>query len=819
MNYLNKSGGNLDNREYLRKKAYDGLRRRGCIQSSNYDKDKDYIQRLEDELNIINKFGFADFILDVSYICLLCKSKNILIGPGRGSVGGSLVAYTMGITNIDPLKFDLSFARFLNPGRSSSLPDIDIDVGTKQRQEVIQLMKQEFGEDSTYQFINIIKFTEKTALKDLARIFNVPFDIINRITSKMNSQNDREVQDFLNKYPQIKQMYPYLIDLNRSYGVHAGGIILAPDSIDNYASLVKVNGLDVIGYDKRVLEDNLFLKQDLLGLKTLSIIQDTFELIGVEDFEDFDYDLDDQKVYETINRSTLGIFQLEGMGAAEYTYKLKPDSFDMIVADLALVRPGAMDSGDADTFLRVKDGLEEVSYDHPSLQPILSSRMGCIIYQEQAMQIAKSLAGFTDSEADILRKGIGKKLDYIFEEYKPKFIQGCLSNDIDQETAETIWNKIEKSSSYSFNKSHSVGYSMITYQTAYLKTYYPIEFYLALLNNTDDEEKRTKIYNEMKTIDKNIKNPDINISKEVMVNRDNDVYLSFSLIKGIGEKAIKSIIDEQPYLSFDDFMNRKDSRKVNRRVVEALVESGCFDSFNSNRALLMATVNGEQYVPWSEEERLFREYNRLKINPKGDLLSFYDISNYNITPISISSLKKITEDQIIYIKVMITGFKSKDNYGFLTVSDNQDSLSIYCSQKNIDKYITLMKTTGSPVIIKLRVRNGKATFINMLNLKDTSQYRKEESLLDGTIFQQLHHYKQKYNNINVGIAVNTNFFMSKKGNDCVRFDILQNEKDVLTGRMCVNNYPENLEEGSIIMYFVADSEDMSNPFTNIYGCV
>ena len=191
MNYLNKSGGNLDNREYLRKKAYDGLRRRGCIQSSNYDKDKDYIQRLEDELNIINKFGFADFILDVSYICLLCKSKNILIGPGRGSVGGSLVAYTMGITNIDPLKFDLSFARFLNPGRSSSLPDIDIDVGTKQRQEVIQLMKQEFGEDSTYQFINIIKFTEKTALKDLARIFNVPFDIINRITSKMNSQNDR----------------------------------------------------------------------------------------------------------------------------------------------------------------------------------------------------------------------------------------------------------------------------------------------------------------------------------------------------------------------------------------------------------------------------------------------------------------------------------------------------------------------------------------------------------------------------------------------------------------------------------------------------
>ena len=208
--------------------------------------------------------------------------------------------------------------------------------------------------------------------------------------------------------------------------------------MERYTSLTKVNGLDVISYDKRILEDNLFLKQDLLGLNTLSIIQDTLSLIGVNDFEEFDYDLDDPMVYKTINESTLGIFQLEGAGASEYTYKMKPSNFDEVAADLALVRPGAQDSGDADTYLDVKEGRKELQFDHPLLEPILKSTMGAIVYQEQAMQIAKTLAGFTDSEADILRKGIGKKLEYIFTEYKPKFIEGCIKNNIDEDIANTV---------------------------------------------------------------------------------------------------------------------------------------------------------------------------------------------------------------------------------------------------------------------------------------------------------------------------------------------------------------------------------------------
>ena len=813
----------MDNKEYLKKKAFEGLIRRGCVQpidGGNHiffrEQDEIYIKRLEEELEVINDFNFEDFILDVSYLSLLCKSKGILLGDGRGSVGGSLVAYVMGITNIDPLKYDLSFARFLNKGRISGLPDIDIDVSKKQRQEVIKLMKEEFGEESTYQFINIIRFTDKTALKDLARIFNVPFDVVNRITAKMDSHNDPEVVAFLEKYPIIKELYPKLIGLVKAYGVHAGGVILMPGFVEEYTSLVKVNGLDVISYDKRILEDNLFLKQDLLGLNTLSIIQDTLSLIGVENFEEFDYDLDDPKVYETINQSTLGIFQLEGAGASEYTYKMKPSNFDEVAADLALVRPGAQDSGDADTYLEVKEGRKELQFDHPLLEQILNNTMGAIVYQEQAMQIAKTLAGFTDSEADILRKGIGKKLEYIFTEYKPKFINGCINNNINEDTANTIWDKIEKSASYSFNKSHSVGYALITYKTAYLKTYYPIEFYLAMLNNIDDEDKRTKIYNEMKSINKTIKNPDINISKSTMINQENNVYLSFSLIKGVGDKAVEDIVNKQPYTSFSDFMERKDSRKVNKRVVTALIEAGAFDSFTSDRAHLISILNKEDhYTQWTNEERLFKEYSRLKINPSGNLLDLYDISDYNIEVKSINDVSQIQDECTCYMKVIVSQFKNRDEFGFLSVTDNFDSISVNCSKHHIEKYIDVLKRTGTPILIKVSVYNGKVRLLNLIDLKNVDSYKRELSLIDGSAMQTLQQLKEKNKHINVGIIDNLSFFTSKKGNRCASYNIILNENDILKKRMVCMNWPENFEEGAYIFFWI---DDINKPFANIHTC-
>ena len=483
---------------YLVRKSTEGLGKKGLRTNIEYQ------DRLSEELQTIIECGLSDFILNTAYTVLLCKSKGILVGPGRGSVGGSLVAYCVGITEIDPIKYGLSFSRFLNKARMmTSLGDIDIDIPRKDRPYVLELLKEEFGEDKTIQIINDVYFTEKTTLKDLGRIFDIDFKITNKLTSLIGEEDDvydvPEIVDFFKTYPKIEEAYPKVKGLIRHSSTHAGGVLISDKPITEYISPLKVGKNIVTCYNGRTCESLSFLKQDMLGLNTLSIIKDCLCLLGKDKF-DFDYDLDDPKVYETINYSTLGIFQLEGEGATEYTKRLKPKDFNDIIADLALVRPGAQDSGDADEFLKVRFEGKEIEYDHPLLKPILEETNGCILYQEQAMEISKVLSGFTDVEADILRKGIGKKLDYIFEEYKPKFINGAIENGVDESVAEVVWNKIEKSSEYSFNKSHSVGYSLITYQTAYLKAYYPIEYYLSLLNNVDSEDKRIKIYSEIKAI-------------------------------------------------------------------------------------------------------------------------------------------------------------------------------------------------------------------------------------------------------------------------------------------------------------------------------
>lgn len=800
----------VNNADYLRKLAFRGLEKRGLSQKEKY------VNRLNEELDIIIRCGLQDFILITSYLCVLLKSKGIILGDGRGSVGGSLVAYCTKISEIDPLIYGLSFARFLNEARmQTSLGDIDIDIPKKNRQNILKLVNNEFGSDNTYQIINHIRYTEKTTIKDLGRIFNIPFSETNRLTSIIGDRTDLEnipdVSKFFKKYPQIKTLYPHVNKLLKNYGVHAGAVVITPTSIDNYTSIIKVNGLDAICYDKRILESNNFLKQDLLGLNNLSIIEDALQLIGLDGWN-FNCDLDDPNVYETIKKSTLGIFQLEGAGATDYNKKFEPVCFEDLVAVLALVRPGAQDSGDADKVLKYRDNPNlTVKYDHPLLENILKESKGSIIYQEQAMEISKVLAGFTDVEADILRKGIGKKLDYIFEEYKPKFIQGCILNNVSEEIANLIWDKIEKSSKYSFNKSHSVGYAMLTYKTAYLKTYYPMEFYLSMLNNTDDEDKRNKIYNEMKNINKNIKNPDINISKRTIVNINDDVYLSFSLIKGVGEKAIDSIIEKQPYSSFDDFMNRKDSRKVNKRVCRALCEAGAFDCFNNNRAQIMSIIEGEKISDWSEEEKLFKEFSRLKINPAGNLLDLYDIDKeFELKTNSVKSLENIQNQKDIFVKCIITDFKNKKDYGFLAVTDNFDSTSIFVSKNHIIKYIDILSATGTPILLKVSVKNEKISLNSIIDLKNVDKKSREYQYISGELFETLKDLKDRNPHVNIGLLNDVSFFTSRKKNSCVSYDIILNKDQKLENRLTVSNFPDHMFENSFIAFYPSDE-----PFINI----
>ena len=791
----------MNSNDYLRSVAFRGLAKKGF-----YD-NQEYINRLNEELDTIIECGLSDFMLETAYTVLFLKNNDITVGPGRGSVGGSLVAWCIGITEIDSIKYGLSFARFLNKARmKTSLGDIDIDISKKDRPRALKLLKQEFGEDKAYQIINDVYFTDKTAIQDLGRIFNIPVPIRNRLTALIgdgSAYDVPEVMEFFEANPKIKEAFPKLHGLIRHSSTHAGGLLVSDRPMTDYISTLNADKNIVTCYNGRTCESLGFLKQDLLGLETLSIIKDCLSFLGKKTF-DFNYDLDDPNVYQTINKSTLGIFQLEGKGASEYTEQLQPKCFNDIIADLALVRPGAQDSGDAEEFLKVRFDGKEIEYDHPLLEPILSETNGCILYQEQAMQISRVLSGFTDVEADILRKGIGKKLDYIFTEYKPKFIDGAIQNGVDRDVAEKIWGKIEKSSAYSFNKSHSVGYSLITYQTAYLKTYYPMEYYTAMLNNVESEDKRVRIYNEIKQIGKNIINPDINTSKVMSVYNDNDIYLSFTLINGVGPVAIKDIIANQPYQSFEDFMERKTS-KVNKGVVKALIEAGCFDSFNRRRDELYSIVD-EQEVKKKKKEKLYREFERIKINPNSNILDLYDTKEMgiNFAVSTISEIKENDEDyKDFYVKVLPSEFKKKEDYAFVSVTDGFDNISIFVAKEFLSRYIDDLKSIGTPLLCHVNGKGSKISLRSLINLQDPTKYQHEYWYYIGESIEKVKQLQAANAGVNVGVMSNINYFISKNGNPCIRYDVQVASEEKMEGRIKV--FPPLAVEGSFVFFLMPDN--------------
>ena len=694
------------------------------------------------------------------------------------------------------------------------MSDIDIDIPHDKRQESLNLIKQEFGKDKAFQVINQIRFTEKTSIKALARIYDVPFDEVNRITALITSPDDIENNDrvkaFLDKYPEIKDNISKINGMLSTYGVHAGALILFPDSIETLASTVKVNNEIVCSYDGKTCDELMLLKQDLLGLTTLTIINDCINLVD-KDFK-FPTEFNDPNVYKNIQQSCLGVFQLESSLAEDFVKRLKPTNFDDLVAALALIRPGSAQNGDDEKYIQNKN-INDIQYEIPELKSILEPTKDCLIYQEQAMQIAKELAGFSDSEADTLRKGIGKKIKEVFDTLKPKFFDGCLKNNISYQTVNDIWNKIEKSSEYSFNKSHAVGYAIIAYQTAYLKTYHPVSFYLALLNNTDDEEKRMRIYSELRNINKPVKNPDINKSKDVIKQDGDDIYLSLSLIKNVGDKAIENIIKLQPFTSFDDFLERRDSRKVNRRVVNALIEAGAFDCFNTNRFELYKILNDVDKDNWTKEEELYREFNVLKINPRGNLLSFYDTSEFNIEITPLSQLSDIDGEVQVYTKALIADVRLKEDYGFLTLTDNNNQITVTISHNHIDRYIDTFDSVGEPVLVSLRTFNGKVYFNSLISLKDKKKYKKEYELYTDKIYDYLEQLQQDNPLFSIGVATNINYFTSKKGNKCLRYDLILNKNKTLFG--CMSCYePPLINDGNYVFL-----NGGNKPFFNIVNIV
>lgn len=758
----------------------------------------------------IEKINAENYVYDIS----VEDSYNFLTSNGivHNSVGGSLVAYCIGISQVDPIKYNLSFARFLNKARmKTSICDIDVDISKNDRPRALSLLKKEFGYDKTCQIINDVYFSDKTIIQDLGRIFDIPVTVRNRLTALVGEGDALkipEVLEFSDKHPHIRELFPKLKGLIRNSSTHAGGLLVSDKPMTDYISTLNVRDNIVTCYNGRTCEQLGFLKMDMLGLNTLSIIKDCLNFIGRKSF-DFDYDLDDPRVYETINKSTLGIFQLEGKGASEYTKKLQPKKFNDIIADLALVRPGAQDSGDADEFLEVRFNGKPIEYDHELLEPILSETNGCILYQEQAMEISRVLSGFTDVEADILRKGIAKKLDYIFTEYKPKFIDGAANNGVDKDIAEKIWNRIEKSSSYSFNKSHSVGYSLVTYQTAYLKTYYPMEYYTAMLNNVESEEKRNRIYNEIKSLNKNLINPDINNSGQICMYTDDNIYLSFPLINGVGPAALEAILAHQPYKSFDDFMNRKTS-KVNKGVVKALIEAGAFDRFGDRRDDLYSIIE-EKDCHWDDKETLFREFQRIKINPKNNLLDLYDTKEMGLKCdiSSVHELQDNTEEyKDFYVKLLPSEFNKKDNYAFVSATDGFNNMSLFVGNEFLSRYIDSLNTMGEPLLCHVHGKGEKYSLVSLIKLNEPDKYKHEYWSYIGTSIKKVQELQNANPGINVGFISNVNYFTSKNGNPCARYDITLGTGETLEGRITV--HPPLMYQGSFVFFTIEDNPVFPN---------
>ena len=564
--------------EKLRELAYQGLER---LQKASDDV---YLARVEEELSVIASKSFASYFLVIADMINWAKENNIKVGPGRGSAAGSLVCYSLGITDVDPIKYDLLFFRFINPERND-FPDIDTDFEDRRRKEVKEYLKKKFkhvASISTYTY-----FKDKGVVRDAARVFMVPLQEVNRALKTVDTFEDflssPNTKEFRGKYPEVQWLADKLRGRIRSVGVHAAGVVVAKDDLRNYAPIEsredsqdKVSGrIPVVAYDMDTVADIGLIKLDALGLKTLSVISDTLQSIKERSGKDInlsDLTMDDPKVYKMLSEGyTKGVFQAEATPYTNLLMKMGVDKFEDLVASNALVRPGAMNTVGA-AYINRKHGKEAVDYSHVIMKEFTENTYGVIIYQEQVMQACVYLGGMSWSEADKVRKIIGKKKDAKeFDQFKDKFVAGA-SKHISKKQAETLWQTFEAHAGYSFNRSHAVAYSMLSYYTAWLKSYYPLEFMFSILKNENDKDARTEYLIEAKRLGLKIKLPHVNESEIYFSLKDNSIIFGLAEIKFISDSIANKILDKRPFKDYSDFIDKasKKGSGINSRAIAAL---------------------------------------------------------------------------------------------------------------------------------------------------------------------------------------------------------------------------------------------------------
>jgi len=547
-----------------------------------------YEQRLMEELEVIRNKSFASYFLVVADMINWAKENNIMVGPGRGSAAGSLVCYTLGITDVDPIEYDLLFFRFINPERND-FPDIDTDFEDRRRKEVKDYLKKKFkhvASISTYTY-----FKDKGVVRDAARVFMVPLSDVNRAMKSIDTFEDfvdsPNTKEFRSKYPEVLWLADRLRGRIRSVGVHAAGVVVAKDDLRKYAPVESradasdlVSGrIPVVAYDMDTVADIGLIKLDALGLKTLSVISDTLASIKNRSGKDINLSeltLDDPDVYKILSEGyTKGVFQAEATPYTNLLIKMGVDKFEDLAASNALVRPGAMNTVGA-SYIKRKHGNEAVKFIHPIMKPFTENTYGVIIYQEQVMQACVHLGGMTWSEADKVRKIIGKKKDAKeFDQFKDRFIDGA-SKHISKKQAETLWQTFEAHAGYSFNRSHAVAYSMLSYYTAWLKSYYPLEFMFSILKNENDKDKRTEYLIEAKRLKLSIKLPHINESDVFFSLKGDSIRFGLGEVKFISDSIANKIIDQRPFNSYAEFIEKasKKGSGINSRAVSALNSIG-----------------------------------------------------------------------------------------------------------------------------------------------------------------------------------------------------------------------------------------------------
>ena len=747
--------------EYLKKLCYDGLKVR---YPGNWQELQD---KLAYELDIIERMGYVDYFLIVWDYINYARTHGIPVGPGRGSAAGSLVAYTTGITNIDPIKYSLIFERFLNPERVS-MPDIDVDFCYERRQEVIDYVIEKYGKECVTQIVTFGTLAARGVIRDVGRVMDLPYAFVDHISKSIPMELGITINKALDMNAQLRTTYENdetvhrLIDMSRRLeglprhtSVHAAGVVISRLPMEEYVPLSRgADGVITTQFTMTTIEELGLLKMDFLGLRTLTVINDTCKLVekssGVHiDVDKIDYD--DHAVYESLCTGKCeGVFQLESAGMKNFMKELKPQNLEDVIAGISLYRPGPMDFIPA--YIRGKNHPEEIVYDCPQLEPILAPTYGCIVYQEQVMQIVRDLAGYTLGRSDLVRRAMSKKKTHVMEEERKNFVygneeqgvRGCIANGISEQTANKIYDEMIDFAKYAFNKSHAAAYAVVAYQTAYLKYYYPVEFMAALMTSVKDNTTKVSEYIQTcRSMGIAILPPDINEGEGNFSVSNGAIRFGMSAIKSIGTPVIRAIVEERrlrgPYQSLKDFISRVGSREVNKRALENLIKSGALDCVDGNRRqkvliypMIMDQETQERkgsvagqislFDLASEEDKKDYEIRMPNVPEfaKGELLAFekevlgvyisgHPLEEYekkwrqNITAVSTDFIyddetggTKLADGAHVMIGGMITDktvkfTKNNKTMAFLTIEDLYGTTEVVVFPKDYEKHRTLIE--------------------------------------------------------------------------------------------------------------------------------